>query len=147
MVLVDSVHFSILGWLGSSSVKGSLSQMFSFQLQNFEAYCHNLNRVGIDPGYVLYTNHHASNNRPAARLISGNHVELAKIYIHTPSDEGFKELVEVGVLYDTKWDRQTKHWEIITFEGWEVLHKAFSHLHAKASHSLTELTGVSGVRI
>ena len=124
-----------------------MSTYLPFQLQNFDGYCDSLNRVGINPGYVLYTNHHASGNKPAARLISADHIDMVKTYIQVPSDENFRQLVEVGVLYDTEWDRRTKHWAIISFEGWEVLHKAFSHLHAKASHSLTELTGVSDVEI
>ncbi len=122
-----------------------MSTYLPFQLQNFETYCETLDRVGINPGYVMYTNHHASDNKPAARLISGNHIDAAKAYIDTPSDENFSRLVEAGALFDTEWDRRTKQWEIISFEGWEVLHKAFSHLHAKASKSLTELTGVSDI--
>ncbi|MGY6275436.1 hypothetical protein [Methylomonas sp. MgM2] len=122
-----------------------MSAYLPFQLQNFANYCDSLRRVGIDPGFVLFTNHHASDNKPAARPIFGDHIDLAKSYIQTPSDEGFRKLVSAGVLYDTQWDRQTKYWEIISFEGWETLHKAFSHLHAKASQSLTELTGVSDV--
>ena len=124
-----------------------MSANIPFQLQYFDGYCDSLKRVGIDPGYVLYTNHHASNNKPAARLISGNHVESVQAYIDTPTDENFRHLVKEGVLYDNEWDRQTKHWDIISFEGWEVIHKAFSHLHAKASTSLTELTGVSDAEI
>ena len=120
-----------------------MSTYLPFQLQNFEGYCDSLKRVGIDAGYVMYTNHHASNNKPAARLISAGHVDAAKAYIHEPSDENFRRLVAAGALFDTEWDRQTKHWAIISFEGWEVLHKALSLLHAKASDSLTELTGVS----
>ncbi len=120
-----------------------MSTYLPFQIQHFDGYCESLKRVGINPGYVLYTNHHASDNKPAARLISGEHVEMAKTYIHEPSDENFRKLVEVGVLYDTEWDRRTNHWDVISFEGWEVLHKAFSHLHARSSHSLTELTGIS----
>lgn len=122
-----------------------MSTYIPFQLQNFEGYCESLKRVGINPGYVLYTNHHASDNKPAARLISGKHVDMTKTYLHDPSDENFSKLVEAGVLFDTEWDRRTNHWEIISFEGWEVLHKAFSHLHAKSSRSLTELTGISDV--
>lgn len=122
-----------------------MSTYLPFQLQNFAGYCDSLKRVGIDPGYVMYTNHHASNSKPAARLISAEKVELAKTYINSPSDETFMRLVEAGALFDTEWDRNTKQWEIIAFEGWEILHKAFSHLHAKASQSLTELTGVSDV--
>lgn len=114
-----------------------------FQLQNFEGYCDSLKRVGIDPGYVMYTNHHASNNKPAARHIPADHINVARAYINAPSDETFRQLVEAGVLFDTEWDRRTKQWEIIAFEGWEVLHKALSLLHAKASSAYTELTGVS----
>lgn len=120
-----------------------MSTYLPFQLQNFEGYCDSLKRVGINPGYVMYTNHHASHNKPAARLIPADHLDVAISYIREASDENFRRLVEASVLFDTEWDRQTKHWEIIAFEGWEVLHKAFSHLHAKASHSLTEMTGVS----
>lgn len=121
-----------------------MSTNLPFQLQNFEGYCDSLRRVGIAPGYVMYTNHHASNNKPAARLVPENHKDAVKAYIHESSDENFRRLVKASVLFDTEWDRQTKHWEIITFEGWEVLHKAFSHLHAKVSRTLTGLTGISG---
>ncbi len=114
-----------------------------FQFQNFDGYCHALRRVGVDLGYVLFTNHHASNNKPAARFMAESHEELARAYISNPSDENFRKLVEVGALFDTEWDRNTKQWQLIAFEGWEVLHKAFNHLHVKASQSLTELTGLS----
>lgn len=120
-----------------------MNNHLSFQFHNFEGYCQTLKRVGIDAGYVMYTNHHASNDKPAARLISGNDVELAKAYIGSPSDEIFRQLVEAGALFDTDWDRRTHHWELIAFEGWETLHKAFAHLQVKASQSLMELTGLS----
>jgi len=117
----------------------------AFPLPAFEDLCENLRRVGVNPGYVMYTNHHASDNKPAARLVSAGHLNAAKTYIEISSDENFMHLVKAGVLFDTEWDRQTKHWKIISFEGWEVLHKAFGHLHSKASQSLTELTGISTV--
>ncbi|MGR8931438.1 MAG: hypothetical protein ACU836_12420 [Gammaproteobacteria bacterium] len=115
----------------------------AFPLRNFENQCANLKRVGIDPGYVMYTNHHAGNNRPAARLLSSEHLDAAIAYIDAPSDENFMALVKAGVLFDTEWDHLTKHWKIVSFEGWEVLHKAFSHLHFKATQAMTELTGIS----
>ena len=120
-----------------------MSQQFPFQLHNFEGYCNGLHRVGIDPGFIMYTNHHASNDQPVARLLSAGQLEAAKDYIASPSDETFKRLVEIGVLLDTEWDRGTEQWEIIAFEGWEVLHTAFNRLHAKSRKTMTELIGVS----
>jgi len=114
-----------------------------FQIENFDGYCMGLHRVGIDMGFVMYTNQHASNHRPAARLLSRMHLEAARSYAASPSDETFKYLVQTGVLLDTEWDRRTAQWEIISFEGWEVLHSAFSHLYAKSKQALLELTGVS----
>ena len=112
-----------------------------FQLRNFEAYCHSLHRVGIDPGYVMYTNTHASNHKPAARVISACHLEAAQAHISSPSDQTFMQLVQIGALFDNEWDRNTGRWHIIAFEGWEVLHLAFSHQHAKAAESFTDMTG------
>ena len=115
----------------------------TFPIRNFEEYCDNLKRVGVNPGYIMYTNHHAGNNKPAGRLVSAEHLDAAIAYVDTCSDENFMRLVQAGVLFDTEWDRKTKYWEIISFEGWEVLHKAFSHLHFKATQAMTELTGIS----
>ena len=120
-----------------------MSTPHPFQIENFEAYCNSLKRVGIDPGYVMYTNHHASNDRPAARIISGQQLEAAQAYIDYPSDETFTRLVKLGALFDNEWDRDTRHWEIIAFEGWDVIHRAFNHLYAKSGHALQDLTGLS----
>lgn len=120
-----------------------MSSAAPFPIENFEDYCNNLKRVGIDPGYAMYTNQHASNDKPAARLISGHQLEAARAYIESPSDEAFVQLVKLGALFDTEWDRNTRHWEIISFEGWDVLHKAFNHLYAKSGQALLELTGLS----
>lgn len=120
-----------------------MSSIPPFPIENFVGYCNNLKRVGIDPGYVLYTNQHASNDKPAARLISSEQLEAARTYLDAPSDEAFMYLVRLGGLFDTEWDRNTSHWQIISFEGWEVLHKAFNHLHAKSGQALMELTGLS----
>ena len=120
-----------------------MPQLLPFPIQNFEGYCNGLRRMGIDPGYVMYTSRHASNGQPAARLISVDQLEAAQAYLASPSDETFVRLVELGVLLDTEWDRRTNQWEIISFEGWEVLHKAFSHLYARSGQALMELTGVS----
>jgi hypothetical protein len=114
-----------------------------FPLDNFESYCDSLARVGIDPGYVLYTNRHASDNKPAARLISTAQLAAARAHISSPSDDTFVELVKAGVFFDTEWDRNTTTWQLIAFEGWETLHKAFQHLHFKAGSAFTELTGLS----
>lgn len=122
-----------------------MPRIYPFPLQNFEGYCNGLHRVGIDPGYVMYTNQHASNGKPATRLISAEQLAAAQSYIANPGDEAFKRLVEIGALFDTEWDRRTERWEIISFEGWEVLHAAFSHLHVKAGQTLMELTGVSNL--
>jgi len=119
-----------------------MSHLVPFPIQNFDAYCAGLERVGVQPGFVLYTNHHASNQQPAARLLSCEQLDAAQDYIVSPSDSAFKHMVEIGVLLDTEWDRETREWEIISFQGWEVLHTAFSRLYAKSRTSLTELTGV-----
>ncbi|MDD4913402.1 MAG: hypothetical protein PHW13_00015 [Methylococcales bacterium] len=113
-----------------------------FPIQNFEAYCSGLLRVGIDPGFVMYTNDHAGSHHPVARLLSRELLDHAHAYIASPSDEGFKRLVEGGVLLDTEWDRITNQWQIISFEGWEALHAAFNRLHGKSRQALTELGGV-----
>ncbi len=120
-----------------------MSHLMPFQIKNFENYCKALERVGVDPGFIMYTNHHVSNHQPAARLVTSSQLPAAQAYIAAPSDETFKRVVEIGVLLDTEWDRQTERWMIISFEGWEVLHTAFSRLYAKSGYSLTELTGVS----
>jgi hypothetical protein len=120
-----------------------MPHLLPFQIQNFEAYGHGLHRMGIDPGYVMYTSHHASNDRPAARLITEDQLDAVQAYRAAPSDETFMRLVEMGALLDTEWDRRTSRWEIISFEDWEVLHKAFSRLYANSGQALMELTGVS----
>lgn len=120
-----------------------MSSLVPFPLENFASYCDSLARVGIDPGYVLYTNRHASNNKPAARLVSTSQLAVVNAHIASPSDESFVQLVKAGVLFDNEWDRHTRQWELISFEGWEVLHKAFQHLHVKAGNTLSELTGLS----
>ncbi|MBS4051128.1 MAG: hypothetical protein KGZ69_07990 [Methylomonas sp.] len=120
-----------------------MSSIPPFPIENFEGYCDNLKRVGIDPGYVMYTNQHAGNDKPAARLISREQLAAAQAYIAAPSDDTFAHLVKLGALLDTEWDRNTRRWEIISFEGWEVLHKAFNHLHTKSGQVLKELTGLS----
>ncbi|MDD2738260.1 MAG: hypothetical protein PHR94_04955 [Methylomonas lenta] len=122
-----------------------MTSLSPFQIENFEGYCNSLKRVDIDPGYVMYTNHHASNDRPAARAISAHQLEAAKAYLENPSDETFIRLVKLGALFDTEWDRRTVRWNIIAFEGWEVLHRAFAHLYAKSGHAMEELTGLSGL--
>jgi hypothetical protein len=119
-----------------------MTHLIPFPIQHFESYYSGLQRVGIDPGYMMYTNHHASSHQPVARLLSANQLELAQAYIALPSDEYFRHLVEAGVLLDTEWDRSTSHWQIISFEGWEVLHAAFNRLHIKSSQTLTELGGI-----
>lgn len=121
-----------------------MPHLLPFQIQNFEGYYNGLQRMGVDPGYVLYTNCHASNEQPAARLISVDQLDAVQAYMVSPSDETFKRLVELGALLDTEWDRRTTQWEIISFAGWEVLHKAFSRLYINSEHALVELTGVSG---
>lgn len=115
-----------------------------FDLQDFEQFCQGLKRVGIEPGYVMYTNCHASDGRPAARLVvSAEQLAAAQDYLQAPSDQAFVQLVKLGVLFDTEWDRNTRHWSLIAFEGWEVLHRAFAHLHGKTGQALEELTGLS----
>jgi hypothetical protein len=114
-----------------------------FQIENFAAYCDSLKRVDVDLGYVMYTNEHAGNGMPAARSISSHQLEAAQAYIDFPSDETFIRLVKMGALLDTEWDRNTQHWVLIAFEGWEALHRAFSHLHVKSCQALQELTGLS----
>lgn len=120
-----------------------MSSLPPFPIDHFETYCDSLVRVGIDAGYVLYTNQHASNKKPAARLVSSRLLKAVREHIDSPSDESFVHLVKAGVLFDNEWDRNTRDWELIAFEGWEVLHKAFVHLHLKAGNALTDLTGLS----
>jgi len=124
-----------------------MSHQIPFPLENFESYCQGLHRVGVDPGFVMYTNHHAGNHQPAARFLDTNHFKVAKNYINHPDDESFKQLVAAGVLLDTEWDRNTEHWLLIAFEGWEVLHAAFSRIYVKSGKTLQELTGVNGLNI
>jgi hypothetical protein len=124
-----------------------MSHLLPFQIENFSAYYYALQRVGIDPGFIMYTNHHASDDLPAARLMATNQIGAAQNYITSPTDESFRRLVELGVLLDTEWDRETQHWEIISFQGWEALHQAFSRLHAKSQQSLKDLTGGSELEL
>ena len=118
-----------------------------FPIENFAGYCAGLRRVGLDLGFVMYTNQHASNHYPAARLLPREHLQAAQAYAASPSDDGFRYLVNTGVLLDTEWDRRTERWQVISFEGWEVLHTAFSHLHTKSKQALLELTGVSDLGV
>jgi hypothetical protein len=118
-----------------------------FPIENFAGYCTGLRRVGLDLGFIMYTNQHASNHHPAARLLPRVHLQAAQSYADSPSDEGFKYLVTTGVLLDTEWDRRTEHWQVISYEGWEVLHTAFNHLHTKYKQALLELTGVSDLDV
>ncbi|QWF71465.1 hypothetical protein KEF85_03005 [Methylomonas paludis] len=120
-----------------------MSRQIPFQLENFSGHCDTLLRVGIDPGLVLYTNQHASNGKPAARLLADADRDIVQAYLNAPSDEVFKRLVAQGVFLDTEWDRNTSNWQIIDFAGWEVLHDAFSRLHAKSDKALQTLTGLS----
>lgn len=120
-----------------------MKNILPFQIKNFSEYYFDLHRVGINPGYVMYTNRHASNDQPAARLVPAEHLNAARTHVIAPTPETGIQLVRLGVLLDTEWDIQTQRWDIISFHGWETLHKAFSHLHAKAEKSLIELTGVS----
>jgi hypothetical protein len=124
-----------------------MSHQPQFPIENFNAYCAGLRRVGLDTGFVMYTNQHAANHLPAARLLTREHLQAAQNYLAAPSDEGFTYLVRTGVLLDTVWDRRTEHWQIIAFEGWEALHTAFNHLHAKSKQALLELTGVSDLDV
>ncbi|TAN68957.1 MAG: hypothetical protein EPN17_08305 [Methylobacter sp.] len=120
-----------------------MPRQLSFQIKNFESYVNGLQRMGIDQGYVLYTNCHASNDKPVARLISADQLDAVQAYIASPSDEAFIRLVKLGALLDTDWDRRTSQWQVISFEGWEALHNAFSRLYTKSEQALVELTGVS----
>lgn len=120
-----------------------MHQHFPFPVQHFKNYCDGLQRVGIQPGYIMFTNHHASNHRPATRLLDESQLTLAETHINSPSEETFKQLVASGVLLDTEWDYQTSSWQIIAFNAWETLHNAFTHLYAKSSETLEELVGVT----
>lgn len=120
-----------------------MSHLKPFHIDNFKGYCDGLLRVGIDPGYVLYTNHHESNQRPATRLFAAEHLTIVEQHLANPSAESFKQLVAVGVLQDTSWDFQSTGWQIIAFSGWEVLHNAFGHLHHKAEQELEDSLGVA----
>jgi hypothetical protein len=122
-----------------------MSHNLPFQLQHFDAYCNELQRVGVEPGYVMYTNRHASNGQPATRLVSSDQLHAAEAYINSPSDQTFIQLVTLGVLFDTEWDRNTQGWKLISFRGWEKLHNAFSHLLAKSDKTLIELVGLSSL--
>jgi len=118
-----------------------MNHVLPFPLENFDGYCRDLYTLRLNPGYVMYTNRHANNNQPAARLIPADQLEAATAYIDAPSDETFMRLVQLGALLDTEWDRKTSHWVIVSFEGWEVLHKAFSRLNVRAERSMMELVG------
>ncbi|OAI05418.1 hypothetical protein [Methylomonas methanica] len=118
-----------------------MSHVLQFPLQNFDAYCNDLHKLNLNPGYLLYTNRHAGNDQPVARLIPPDQLEVALAHIDAPSDETFKQLVRVGALLDTEWDRKTENWVIVSFEGWEVLHKAFSRLNQRVEKSMMELIG------
>ena len=122
-----------------------MSQNLSFHLKHFDAYCDELQRVGVEPGYVLYTNHHASHGQPAARLVTAEQLSTVEAYITAPTAEAFIQLVALGVMFDTEWDRNTQHWQLISFHGWEKLHTAFSHLLAKVDKTLIELGGLSSL--
>lgn len=120
-----------------------MTHLIPFPLEHFENYCNTLQRVGVDCGYILYTNHHASNHQPASRMFMAEQMDAVQAYLDTPSDQTFRHLVEIGVFLDTEWDRETKIWQTISFQGWEILHDAFSRLYAKSGESLQELTGLS----
>jgi hypothetical protein len=124
-----------------------MTHALPFPIQNFEAYNKTLIRVGIDPGFVLYTNHHAGNHQAAARFFNEEQLPAVQRHLTEQSDETFKHLVEIGVLLDNEWDRTTPSWQIISFAGWEVLHTAFSRLHSKCRNALQELTGLSEVEL
>lgn len=72
--------------------------MLQFPLQNFDAYCQDLHKLKLDPGYLMYANRHAGNDQPAARLIPPNQLEAALAHIDAPSDDTFKRLVRQGVV-------------------------------------------------
>jgi hypothetical protein len=118
-----------------------MTHLHPFPIQNFPAHCNSLQRVGVDPGFIMYTNNHAGSHHPVARPLSTAQLEPALAYIRTPSDENFRHLVEVGGLLDTEWDRSTNHWQIIDFVGWETLHTAFCRLHHKSMQELAEMGG------
>jgi hypothetical protein len=124
-----------------------MAHSLEFPLQNFENYCNELQRVGIEYGYVLYTNHHASNGRPATRLVPADQFDAVQNYLTSSSDETFTILVKMGVLFDTEWDRNTRHWVIISFDGWEKLHHAFERLLNKADEKLLTMTGLSSLEL
>ncbi len=118
-----------------------MNHVLQFPLQNFATYCNDLHKLNLDPGYVMYTNRHAGKDQPAARLISPNHLEAALAHIDAPSDETFMQLVRLGALLDTEWDRRTDNWALISFEGWDVLHNAFCRLNLRVEKSMLELIG------
>jgi hypothetical protein len=118
-----------------------MSNMLQFPLQNFDAYCKDLHKLQLNPGYLMYTNRHAGNNEPAARLIPPNQLDAALAHIEAPCDETFMRLVALGVLLDTEWDRKTDNWVILSFDGWEVLHKGFSRLNQRVEKTMKELMG------
>jgi hypothetical protein len=124
-----------------------MTHQIPFPLENFESYCKGLHRVGVVPNFVLYTNTYAGNHQPATRVLPAAHFDIAQNYIANPTDEGFRVLVAAGVFLDNEWDRKSEHWVIIAFEGWEVLHTAFSRLYARFDHTLRDLTGVAGLEI
>jgi len=112
-----------------------------FPLKNFDAYCRDLDKLRLNPGYVMFTNRHANNQQPAARLIAPEQLEAALAYINAPSDATFMEAVQLGVLLDTEWDRRTDQWVIVSFDGWEVLHRAFCRLNGRAEATMMALIG------
>lgn len=118
-----------------------MNHALQFPLQNFDAYCSDLHKLKLNPGYVMYTNRHAKNDQPAARLIPPDHLRAALAHIDAPSDETFMQLVRLGALLDNEWDRRTESWAIVSFEGWEVLHKAFCRLNGRVEKSMLELIG------
>ncbi|MCQ8180486.1 hypothetical protein NP603_05155 [Methylomonas sp. SURF-1] len=118
-----------------------MSMILPFPFYGFADYCNELKALGIDPGYVMYTDRHANNDQPSARLVAAEHLPAAQAYIEAPSDAAFVSLVQAGVLMDTEWERRTAGWLLVSFTGWEVLHKAFSRLNAKLDHSVLDMAG------
>ncbi|ATG91447.1 hypothetical protein [Methylomonas koyamae] len=112
-----------------------------FPFYGFADYCNELKALGVDPGYVMYTDRHANNGQPSARLVPAEHLPAALAYIEAPSDATFIDLVQAGVLVDTEWERHTTGWLVVSFTGWEVLHKAFSRLNAKLDHAVLDMAG------
>lgn len=124
-----------------------MSHALKFPIQNFDYYCDELQRLGIEPGFVLYTNHHASNGLAETRFVSANQLDAVETYLASPSDQTFIPLVKMGVLLDNEWDRNTRHWALISFNGWEKLHHAFERLLNKADQGLINLSGLSSLEV